>query len=201
MLNKRIFLVLATLSAILLVGLGITRGAAALLAAPNATAVVNLQAVFDRAAIRGQFKADQQQKAEQLQVIQKEKQNALSVMEQDLKVLQPGSDAYIELQDQLQMKVLEFRIWGEFENAKLVKEQGLQLERLYRDALGVIASLAQEQGYAIVLYKETDPPVFRWDNPQQLSGQIQLRKVLYSSDEIDITDAVVTRLNNEHNAG
>ena len=72
------------------------------------------------------------------------------------------------------------------------------IEDLYRKCLDATEVVAKDLGYDVVLFKESTPD-FNYENPQQLSTQIQVRKLLWSADEVDITDAVAQRMNNAYN--
>ncbi len=189
---------LISLGAVLLMGIGVAF-AQQLKAPPTSVAAVDLQEVFDKAKLREVIRAEQQKRGEQLQAEQKDRQQKLAAMEQDLKVMKVGTPEYAKMQDDMAMKALEYNNWLQFENAKLMRDQGVNLEKLYRYTLESIEKIAQERGIDIVVYKETAPN-FQWENPQQLSAQIQIRKVLYAADSVDITNDVIQRLNNEHAA-
>lgn len=200
MLNKRTVVLLGLTATIALAGLGVARGAASLMANPTAVAVVDMQVVFDGAKILDQYRAQQQAKAEQLKAEQDSRRKDISAMQYDLEALDAGSDQFKKLQEDLSYKAMEFESWVRFQQAKNQHEQGLQLHKLYRDTRTVVAQVAQEQGYDLVVVQDSTNEI-TWQQPSELQAQIQLRKVLYASDAIDITQDVITRLNNMHSAG
>ena len=72
----------------------------------------------------------------------------------------------------------------------------MQIEQLYRKTLDAIGRVAKDSGYDVVLFKEKAPD-FTNANAQQISTMIQVRKLLWSSDDIDITQQITQRMNNE----
>jgi len=118
-------------------------------------------------------------------------------LQADLDLLAPGTPAYQQKEDEQSKKAIENTVWGQFEQAKLNKMAGLRIENLYRKALDAVALIAEELGYDVVLAKEA-PPKFQYENLQQLLAKISLRKSLYASETIDITDQVIQRMNNEY---
>lgn len=200
MLSRRNLIALLTLAAIGTVGYGVAHAAAQLMAKPTAVAVVDLQAVFDGAKIIEQFKADQLRWQEDFKTQRDARQKELENLKFELDALDKNSDQFKKKADDLQLKAYEFKVWGDFQQAKAQHEQGLQLHKLYRDTRTVIAQIAQEQGYDLVLFNDNTGDI-NWNQAQELNAQIQLRKVLYAADSIDITDQVLQRLNTMHTAG
>ncbi|MFW6060589.1 MAG: OmpH family outer membrane protein [Phycisphaeraceae bacterium] len=189
------------LAALLLVA-GIAGAGAALQAEPSAVAVVDVQQVFSSLKERTQLEADIQGRAEQLQQQAEDKENQIQQLQQELQVLNPGSEAHEHKQDEYGEAVMHFQVWTRFEQRKLQVEHALQLERLYRRTREAVAKIADERGYDIVLYKEQPLELDRQNlELDQVRSQIAIRKVLYASDDADITDRVVQRMNNEYESG
>jgi len=200
MLSKRSVVALITLAAIGLVGLGVAHAAAQLMAQPTAVAVVDLQAVFDGAKILEQFRADQIKWNDDFKAQREAKEKELQNMKFELDALDKNSAQFRAKAETLQFKAYEFKLWGDFQQAKVQHEQGLQLHKLYRDTRTVVAQIAKEQGYDLVLYNDNTNEI-AWNQVNELQAQIQLRKVLFANDAINITDQVVQRLNTMHTAG
>jgi Skp family chaperone for outer membrane proteins len=196
MVAKRTLLIAAVVLSLGLVGLVGAQTAAALRATPTAVATVDLQKVFEQLKEKTQLEADLRTRTEDLQQQEQDRRKTLANAQSDLDLLAPGTEAFNAKQLELEKGVIELRSWSEFENQKLNRERGLQLENLYRKSLDAIGRVAGETGYDVVLFRESDP-TFRYENPQQLSTLIQVRKVLWSKDEIDLTADVIQRMNNE----
>lgn len=179
--------------------LAVWAGGAQAQAKPTAIAVVNIEKVFGSLKEREAIEADGRQEGDQLQQEQATRRAAISEDQNRLDLLPPGSEAYKKAEAELQQKVISLQVWGQFHQNRLARERAVLTEKLYRKTLETIGRVATENGYDIVLFKE-QAPNFEGVNPQQLPTILQLRKVLWSKDEIDLTEQVTTRMNNEFDA-
>ena len=102
------------------------------------------------------------------------------------------------MRDQLRKKTIELGVELKYRQSQLQIEQALQLEKLYRKMVNMIERLAKQSGYDLVLFKDKLPRV-EGANAQQLIGMMNMRKVLYASEQLDLTKQVTQRLNNEFN--
>lgn len=198
--SKRVT-IFVTMIAVVLGSLAVAGATSALRAQPTAVAVADLQGIFnalkEKTAIEAQIKTE----TEQLQQQEQEKRKAISQMRQDLGVLAPGSDAYKQKENQLKQAAIELQVWTQFQQQQLTSERSIQIESLYRQTVAAIGRIAQDNGYDLVLYTDGAEPDFQYENAQQLAAQIQMRKVLYASNAVNITDQVIQRMNNEYEAG
>ena len=186
--------------AALVVTAGLVGAAASMQAQPTSVAVVNVQEVFNNLKEKTNLEAQMQSRTEKLQQEEQQRRKTIQQLRQDMDVLAPGSDAYKQKEQQLQQKVIDLQVWTKFKQQQLSVERGLQVEGLYRRTLTSVKKIANEAGYDMVLFDEQSPE-FNYDNPKQLLTLIQMRKVLYASDEVNITDQVIQRMNNEYEAG
>jgi len=186
--------------AALVVTAGLVGAAASMQAQPTSVAVVNVQEVFNNLKEKTNLEAQMQSRTEKLQQEEQQRRKTIQQLRQDMDVLAPGSDAYKQKEQQLQQKVIDLQVWTKFKQQQLSVERGLQVEGLYRRTLTSVKKIANEAGYDMVLFDEQSPE-FNYENPKQLLTLIQMRKVLYASDEVNITDQVIQRMNNEYEAG
>ncbi len=168
-------------------------------AQPTSVAVVDLERVFESSKEKLKFDQDQRTAREQLQKQAETKQKAASTMKSELDTLAPGTPAYTQKQQELELAAVEFQAWSQYEQVKVNREAAVRIEGLYRKSIDAIDRMAQEMGYDLVLYREAQTK-FQYENIQQLLQQIGFRKVLYATDGIDITDQVIQRMNNEFEA-
>lgn len=187
-------------AALALMMLGVaTAQVGSLTAKPTRVAVVEFERLINGLKQKTAFEADRQAKARDLQALQQEKRQAVELLQQDLNMLSPGSTEYQDKQKELRRAALEFQLWGRLEQEEAQRMAMTELESLYRSAREMIGQVAQEAGYDLVLFEE-GVPTFNAENLQQLGAQIGLRKVLYASDSIDITDEVMRRMNADFDA-
>lgn len=188
-----------TLAVVAGLGLAVAMGANAgslLKGRPTAVAVADVQTVFESLKEKMQIEADLKTRLEQLNQEEQKQKTDLQSLKSDLEILAPGTPAFNEKQDQLEQKAIELQSWINFQTQKLNRERGMQIERLYRKMVEAIGRVAQQGGYDAVLFKER-PVDFTGAKPEALNTLIQVRKVLWSADELDITDQVTQMMNNE----
>ncbi len=189
-------------TALLLVGaLGLTGWVAAnanhlLSGRPTAAAVADIQLIFESLKEKMQIEADLKSQLEQLNQVEQERKQELQELKTDLEILAADTPAYNEKQDKLEQNAIELQSWRTFQTQKLNRERGLQVERLYRQVLDAVGRIATQNGYDIVFFKEK-PVDFRGSKPEALNTLIQVRKVLWSADDLDLTDQVIQLMNNE----
>lgn len=114
----------------------------------------------------------------------------------NLEALAVQSPEYQRAQDEYQRLVLEHQVWRQFEQARLVREHRLLTEQMYSEILRVIEEYARENGLDLVLYR--DIVDLQSETTAELQLKMTQRKVLYNSSAMDITDAVIRRLNAQY---
>ena len=95
---------------------------------------------------------------------------------------------------------IEARLWVELEEQKLKDEHMAWLRRIYEDVRTAVAAEAEKRNIDLVLtYKELPPNV---PDSMTLRQEILLKQVLYFNDRVDLTESVLTSLNEKYtNAG
>ncbi len=116
-----------------------------------------------------------------------------------------GATRREELNDQITLAKLELQFWYQESTAELEVEKALRLQHLYRTIKKAVAELAQAEGYKLVILDDSIEELkFDRDSriPPQVQGlqQIMNHKLLYLFPAIDVTDDLITRMNNEFRA-
>jgi len=93
---------------------------------------------------------------------------------------------------------MEHKIWMEMKNADLLREHRRYTKQLYEEILAVVAQVAKQRGIDVVLYVERE--VVQTEDTRELLTMIERRKVLYASDQVDLTQTVLARLNEAYRA-
>ncbi len=188
--------------AIVAVSVGISRlwgqpGGSA--ARPITAAVVDVQAVFAKLDEKAAIEADITGQTEKLQNEGRNRQAQLKEIEADIKVTNVNSPTFKQLTEKLEKLVLEYQVWEKWSKRQLEVEKTLRIEQLYLKLVKAIGDMAKKNGYDLVLYKDQTGN-FRSRSQQQAAAVIQLRKVLYSNEKLDISSALTKQLNNEYKA-
>ncbi len=169
---------------------------------PTAVAVVDIAAVLDSMKEKMQIEADLRTQQEEDRSKAEAMASDLKALESDLDILARGTPAYDEKLQELDRKIIEVQSWQQYQQQKYQRESARQMIRLYQKISAKAGEVAKENGYDIVLYKDQPIDVdFRKVEPKMISSVIKTlvsqRKMLWSSDEIDITEQLIQRMNNE----
>lgn len=163
-------------------------------------AVVAVEQVFNNLAERRAIEAEINAELEELQQEQQERRTEIRDLENDLNLLDPEGDAARDVQEQLESKLVEYEVWQQMSSRKMESERAIRIASIYRKMMDAIEQVAQREGHDIVLFKEQTPEFRGAQDQQQIAAMIQSRKLLYSADELDISDRVLQRMNNEFEA-
>jgi Skp family chaperone for outer membrane proteins len=188
--------ILAVLGAVL-AGIWLTMPGVAQQPAPasrSPVAVVNIPQVFRHSreiqSLNESFKARADQMSKDI-----ESQSRIIVdRENEIKVRfsSDGRDYKDRMQTVLSERI-GLRISTEEKQAEMLRVHQRRTEEFYAKVMGVVQSLAQSEGYDLILYRE-DYEVKNARDPEELLEMIRQRKVLYESARADITKRVLDKL-------
>jgi Skp family chaperone for outer membrane proteins len=137
-----------------------------------------------------------QAKAEELRSEQQRRQQEIVTMQNAIDPLQPGSDAWRNKRNEIQQKSMELEVWARMQEQNNQLEQARQFATIYQTANEAAAAVAESAGYDVVLTTGELPDLMRL-NIEGLRTVVQSRKVVYAADRVDITAAVLQRVNAE----
>ncbi|MCC5830550.1 MAG: OmpH family outer membrane protein [Phycisphaeraceae bacterium] len=124
-----------------------------------------------------------------------ERARAIERIEQSMGILPPEGEEFAKLRADRQRKQVEFRLWQQYQERRVVRESLLKREQLYRKAISTAGELASRAGYDVVLLKDPTTAFPPNINPQQFQAIADSRKLLWSRSEVDLTREVVERMN------
>jgi len=198
--NKRFFTLAATCLLIAALattfGLGRLQAQGAAQAEPTAVAVLNLQDVLAQIDENSLFSEGMQARSEVFRAEFELRQANITKMRNELAILVEGSDNYKEKEMEILNTLIEAQTWQQFQEQVALLDQRTHLAALYIKIVENAEALAQQRGIDIVLL-ETPIPDFDTLNPEQLLNAIATRKVLFNTDEVDITRSVVEKMNTD----
>jgi Skp family chaperone for outer membrane proteins len=93
---------------------------------------------------------------------------------------------------------LDYRNWTDLMQADMAREIAVWNTRTYGEILAATEELALREGYDVVLYMT--PPQLIGADPEAIKEQIRARKLVYANPALDITQAVLDRLNANYRA-
>ncbi len=113
--------------------------------------------------------------------------------------LKPGTEEFEQRRKQLAMYEAELKWLLDSGGQKIELEIASSLRSIYMDIQGAVREVAEQRGIDVVLAADQLPE----ERPQtttQVRQQIILQKVVYWNSRVDVTDAVVERLNERYRA-
>ena len=167
-------------------------------------AAVQIESLFDGLAQRAEAKAEIDALQDELTAERDARQAAIAKMEEEFQGA-ADPDRQEELVDAITLEKLKLQFWYQEAAAELEVEKALRLQHLYLKVNEALGGLALAQGYDLVILDDSaQEPEF--DRDSRVPGQLQIlqqiasRKVLYRNPAIDITNDLITRMNNEFRA-
>lgn len=161
----------------------------------TAVAVVNVAELIAKCQKNQDFQGQVQKRQAKLQQEQKERQNTISQLRQDLDLL-TGADRS-KKEREITKALYEFQAWQNIAQQNLLREQRTFLIELYGEIDAAVATIANREGYDMVLL-DTPSPDFDTLNPEQLVQVIGNRRVVYRSEKVNLTAIVLEKLNLDH---
>ncbi|MEM6258283.1 MAG: OmpH family outer membrane protein [Planctomycetota bacterium] len=162
----------------------------------TAVAVVNVAELIAKCQKNKDFQAEVQKRRVGLEKEQKDRQQAINVLRQDLDLAANAAERQ-KTEREITKALYEFQAWQNIEQQNLLREQRLFLIELYGEIDDAVAMIASKQGYDLVLF-DTPAPDFDNLNPEQLVQVIGNRRVVYRAEKVNLTPIVLEKLNLDH---
>jgi len=176
-------------------------------ASPSAVATVDLVKVItsldEFAAIDKQIKDAGEKKEAEIAALDSE----IEGLNEDLKSLDPASDAYDEIFRNRNLKLGLREVtatnlirWQSEDNARVLTD-------LYEKSLLAVEEVAKRDAWEMVVHRGQNLAVPRNPNVRAENAMdfvenfIQTRRVIYAADSVDITNSVIQHMNNRFAAG
>lgn len=172
----------------------------------TAVATVDITRVYRSLKERESVMADGKRRVEVLRQMKDQQDAEIEKLGQEWDTMRrmssSGAEAVKKLESQLEQKAVEYRVKQETESLRAQMSTATAIERLYRKMLDTSGRVAEDNGYDLVLFDEPIPD-FRRVPPQQMDAALGSREVLWARESLNLTDQVITRMNNEYaaNAG
>ncbi|MEM8738682.1 MAG: OmpH family outer membrane protein [Planctomycetota bacterium] len=162
-------------------------------AAPTKVAVVNLETVIRECQQQAAMIANNQQLAGTIKAEQERRRQEINTLTTQIDPLQPGTEAWNNKRDELEAKTIELQVWAQATEQKNQREQARQFAEIYTAATEATKDVAASLGYDIVLQASELQDISR-TNVQGLQTLVATRKVIHAAENVDITAAVLARV-------
>jgi len=173
-------------------------------APPTAVAKINLTRVLE--GLNQRAAAEQAVNDMRLAMSSQDEQRQGELRQLQEGLAERSGEALRTAEDELAMKMLQYQAWLKVSDQQLDVEASLQLRALYRSIRHAAESLAEAEGYDLVVVDDSSSefglnPQSSMSRQMQVRQQIVGRRVLFGRDAIDITDELIVRMNNAWEAG
>lgn len=125
---------------------------------------------------------------------------AIKQMEADLKDFPPGTPKHQELMDKWSLASQEYRAYIEFCEFKVRTERARTLRQIYMTIKRDVEQLATERRYAVVFADDSIPEIPAGTD-EVVEREISARRMIYTSPDVDITEALISHMNKVYQAG
>lgn len=155
-------------------------------------AVCNLTYVFDNYRMTRDLEQFFESRNKEFQTQAEQKRSDLEAKRNQLAQFKPGSDDYNRREEEFAIEQYKFQGWLDLWEQRLKKEHKNWLRRVYQNVQDAVAELSKEQNISLVLtYSKIDENA---PDSAAMKQQILLRTVLYADDRIDLTQPILSRL-------
>jgi Skp family chaperone for outer membrane proteins len=162
---------------------------------PPVVGVVNIEKILSEVKARQTLDADRESAREDSLRGKKDRDKQINLLKQDVEWLPKGGTEERKKLEEIEEAAIQLDAWVKFQQLKLSRMEKVGFQSLYLDILAAIEAVAVVNSVDLVLYRERTTFQPRYKATQVLS-MIGNRKVLYVRDELDLTDQVITRMDN-----
>ncbi|MBO6512360.1 MAG: OmpH family outer membrane protein [Phycisphaerales bacterium] len=169
-------------------------------AQPTAIATVDIMSVIEGLNERDVLKAELEARTEARQEQLNEVLKQLEALDADIQMLKQGSDEHREkMQEGIEMQALA-KTRRDVLSQIVSIDNGTVMQKLFVKIETAIQNIAEREGYDIVLFDDTSFEVPADSPNQDVVRAIITKSLIYRHDSIDITQQVITLMNNEYSA-
>lgn len=165
---------------------------------PAVVATVDLERLFENLNERAAEDARLQAMATNIEQEVNRRKEKIRSLNEEFKVHPAGSEKSQQIGDELAMESIQYQAWMEFQVQSLEREKGLVMMKIYRSIKRAVQEMSESKGYDIVFLNDSLKELQR--GPEQaVVQQISARRMLYTNPKLDITEALLDRMNNAFN--
>ncbi|MDX2147015.1 MAG: OmpH family outer membrane protein [Planctomycetota bacterium] len=169
---------------------------------PTRVAVVDVQRVFNsleqRTAMNEKLTLSGQQRQAELD----KRKDALDAAKKQAELLPNKESAeYREALSNVRVRQAEVEAFARVQQQLIAFDTGDTIREIYASMLVAIEDFAKREGYDVVLVDDRDLKIPAQADGDQVTSLIASRRTLFASDAVSITDRIITKMNNDFNAG
>jgi len=166
---------------------------------PSVIGTIDIERLYNSLKVRENAESELQARAEQLQTQIEQRESEIKRLEEDLNIFEPGSEQYRKALEQYSLKSLRHRARVEADRRILGAQRALKLRQIYREIKSAVAQYAKENGIDVVFVNDSISAIPE-ANEQETMRQISARRMLYADEQVDLTQTIINRMNNQFHA-
>lgn len=163
---------------------------------PAIIASVDLERAFNKTGRRVKAEERLEQLAEVYRVEIERLRSAAEQSKMDMEMLVPGTPKYKEAESAWKQAVLDYRAMVEFSKGKLDAKRAEARKNIYQQIIDAAAGFAEANGIDFIVADDSVIDL-QQGTDLQIVQQMSLRRVVYANEAFDVTDELITWLN-EH---
>jgi Skp family chaperone for outer membrane proteins len=162
---------------------------------PTSIGCVDVRKLYDEYQRKKDLKDEVKEWQDRLERENQARRQRIDALVAALEVMDPNDPAALIRSRELIQIQVEYKNWADMMQAEMQREDGLWTARIYQEIVQAIEHVAKTQGLDLVVYRDE---IQRTSDPQRLFEQILGRKVLYANPRVDISQAVIDKLNGDY---
>lgn len=163
--------------------------------------VLDLVRVFNEANQIQDLNDMMKEQAEQFAKEAEQRRKIIEDKQNHLQALRPGTQEHSDLRRDLLRLNIDANVWLKTSEAQVDQDKFEWTKVIYEKTVRISGEVSKERGYDVVLLRNTFKPDEIELNVNTLRRYLQDRTVIYNTPEVDVTDIVIRRLNEEYKAG
>jgi Skp family chaperone for outer membrane proteins len=165
-------------------------------AAGSQVACVNLVHIFDNFEQTKVLNQKRLEDMKELDQVRQEKAKDIQAEKDALEAYSPDSAEYFKRSKKLKKMQYDFEVWKRLEQDRIAEAYLHWYRKTYKMMMQEIEQVAKKRGVDLVVTQE-DLNLREAQDVKSLIQQIFLRKVVYNSPRVDLTEQVLSNLNAE----
>lgn len=167
-------------------------------AGPTKVAVCDVVHVFNNYARATDLTNQLNEKRQTIQTEAEKKLRAVELVQMELEGLVEGSEQFETRLAEVQKLEIERQAWQQIKEASILREHHRLTREMYKQILEKVAQVAKARNVDLVMYRIRGELLS--GNTQQLLQEIAQRRVLYAGEGMDLTEIILTSLNDDYTA-
>jgi len=126
------------------------------------------------------------------------RKKAVDTLSMELENYKKGSPQYDQTFNEVARQSIELDAYLRYQEQVALRDHRNLTKEMYKEIISAVGKVAAQQGVSVVMQREQEQ--LNTEDTKEMLQQISNRKVLYFSEALDITDAVLTSLNQGYKA-